>query len=101
MRRILVEKTRHRNRIRHGGERLRVDLEQVAPAACEADDRLLALDNALHRLAAEDQAIADVVKLRYFAGLTIEQAAEATGISVRTANRHWAYAKAWLFQNLR
>jgi RNA polymerase sigma factor (TIGR02999 family) len=101
MRRILVEKARQRNRIRHGGERQRVGFEKVDPAAPTEDERLLALNDALDQLASEDPTVADIVKLRYFAGLTIEQAAKATGISVRTANRHWTYAKAWLFANLR
>ena len=65
------------------------------------DERLLALSDALDRLGKEDSLVAEIVKLRYFAGLTIEQAAEATHVSVRTANRHWFYAKAWLFENLR
>ena len=65
-----------------------------------ADARLLALDEAMTKLAAEEPTVAEVVKLRYFAEFTIEQTAEALGISVRTANRHWAYARAWLHQQL-
>jgi len=116
MRRILVERARRRARGRHGGDRKRVDLDLLHaqleqaidragnPVDADGDDvaaRLLALDAALNRLAEEDHAAAEVVKLRYFAGLTIEQSAEAAGISVRTANRHWAYAKAWLYEQLR
>ena len=67
----------------------------------EGDDNLLALDEALQRLASEDRQAAEVVQLRYFAGLSIEETAPALGISVRTANRHWAYARAWLFRQLR
>ena len=100
MRRILVENARRKRRRRHGGGRQRLDLDAVDLAAQAADDSLLALDEALARLAGEEADVADVVKLRYFAGLTIEQTAAALGISVRTANRHWAYARAWLHQQL-
>jgi RNA polymerase sigma factor (sigma-70 family) len=100
MRRILVESARHKQRLKHGGGMQRVDLEGVTAAGFENNEELLALDSALKRLEAEEQLIAQVVQLRYFAGLTIEQVAESLGISVRTANRHWAYAKAWLFQQL-
>jgi RNA polymerase sigma factor (TIGR02999 family) len=100
MRRILVEKARHKNRLRHGGGRKRLDLDDVAVAFDAPDERLLALDEALTRLAAEDSIVAEVVKLRYFAGLTVEQVANTLGISVRTANRHWAYARAWLYQQI-
>src|SRR5829696_8122316 len=112
MRRILVERARRRQRVRHGGGRQRLDLEQLDAAqltlADDVDvadglggaDELLALDEALARLAAHEPRAAEVVKLRYFAGLTAEQAADSLGISLRTANRHWAYAKAWLFQQL-
>jgi RNA polymerase sigma factor (TIGR02999 family) len=101
MRRILVEQARRHGRIRHGGGRARIDLDKVDVAAEEVAEDLLALDAALERLAAEEPAAAAVVKLRYFAGLTTEQAAAALGVSLRTANRHWAYAKAWLYQQLR
>ena len=100
MRRILVESARHKQRLKHGGGMQRVDLEGVTAAGFENNEELLALDAALKRLEAEEPLIAQVVQLRYFAGLTIEQVAESLGISVRTANRHWAYAKAWLFQQL-
>ena len=113
MRRILVERARRRQRVRHGGGRQRVGLEQLDAAQLTlvddheddgrggADaDELLALDEALARLAAHEPPAAEVVKLRYFAGLTADQAADALGISLRTANRHWAYAKAWLYQQL-
>jgi RNA polymerase sigma factor (TIGR02999 family) len=100
MRRILVESARRKGRARHGGGRARIDLDAVALAAEAADDRLLALDEALTLLAAEDPAAAEVVKLRFFTGLTAEQAADALGISLRTANNHWAFARAWLFRRL-
>ena len=110
MRRILVERARRRQRVRHGGGRQRVDLDHLdaAQLTVEQDntdelglaEQLLALDEALVRLAASEPQVADVVKLRYFAGLTADQAADALGISVRTVNRHWAYARAWLYQQL-
>jgi len=100
MRRILVENARQKQRLRHGGGRQRLDLEQLELSAEEIPPNILALDEALERLAVEEKTAADVVKLRYFAGLTTEQAAAALGISVRTANRHWAYAKAWLYQQV-
>src|SRR5262245_22554013 len=100
MRRILIESARRKQRVRHGSGRARIDLEQLDRMDEPASDHFLALDEALERLVKEEKTVAEVVKLRYFAGLTIEQAAEALGISVRTANRHWAYAKAWLYQQL-
>jgi RNA polymerase sigma factor (TIGR02999 family) len=100
MRRILVERARSKGRLRHGGGRRRVDLDGLDLGEEQIDDELLALDESLGRLAAEEPMVVEVVKLRYFAGLTIEEAAAALGISVRTANRHWAYAKAWLYQEL-
>ena len=110
MRRILVERARRRERIRHGGGRQRVDLDRItsehAAAAAPVDDgdasadEVLAVDEALNHFAAEEPDAARLVQLRYFAGMTIEQAAEAMNISVRTANRHWAYARAWLYQRL-
>jgi RNA polymerase sigma factor (TIGR02999 family) len=100
MRRILVESARRKGRIRHGADRQRLDLDENQLADEAPDDRLLALDEALTRLATEEPQVAAVVKLRYFAGLTIEEAAASLNISVRTANRHWAYAKAWLYQQL-
>jgi RNA polymerase sigma factor (TIGR02999 family) len=107
MRRILIERARRGRRVRHGGGRTRVDLNQLDSAHLQVDtadgepaELLLALDEALTALESEDPAAAAVVKLRYFAGLTIADAAAALDISVRTANRHWAYAKARLYQQL-
>ena len=100
MRRILIEQARRKRRLRHGGGRQRLNLDDVELAAPATDDSLLALDEALERLAGEEPEVAQVVKLRYFAGLTIQQTAAALGIAVRTANRHWAYARAWLYQQL-
>jgi RNA polymerase sigma factor (TIGR02999 family) len=101
MRRILVESARRKGHLRHGGGRKRVELEDgCAPAEPPPDDDLLALDDALGRLEAGQPEAAAVVKLRYFAGLTAEEAAAALGISLRTANRHWAFARAWLLDAL-
>ena len=102
MRRILVEAARRKQAERHGGGKVRVALDRVDGIDDRAgpDDRLVALDSALTRLGREEPEVAEVVNLRYFAGLTIEQAAAALGVSVRTANRHWAFAKAWLYREL-
>ena len=100
MRRILVEQARRKKRDKHGGGRHRVDLDSQADLADDSDADLVALDEALQRLEQAEPAAAAVVKLRYFAGLTIEEAAQALDISVRTADRHWAYARAWLYQQL-
>ena len=96
MRRILVDAARRKRADKHGGERRRVELPDVPADPDPADDRLLALDEALSGLAAEDPAAARVVELRHFAGLSIEDAAAALGISRATAYRHWTYARAWL-----
>jgi RNA polymerase sigma factor (TIGR02999 family) len=96
MRRILVDNARRKHRPKHGGGRRRVELEPATLTAPERADDLLALDEVLDRFAAEDPAKAEVVKLRYFAGLSIEQTALALHISPATAKRHWAYARAWL-----
>jgi RNA polymerase sigma factor (TIGR02999 family) len=98
MRRILVERARRRGRGKHGGGRTRVDLEADAPAAPEPADEVLEVDDALDRLATADPQAAELVKLRYFAGFSIPDAAAALNISPRTADRLWAYARAWLRQ---
>lgn len=98
MRRILVDAARRKGRIRHGGERRRVELADL-PAETAPDD-LLDLDEALERLAARDPVKAEVVKLRFFAGLTVPEVATALGISVATAERHWAFARTWLFAEM-
>lgn len=100
MRRILVENARRKGREKRGGGRVRVDLDRVELAVEESPEDLLALDEALTQLGAEDSVVASVVNLRYFAGLTIEETAANLGVSVRTANRHWAYARAWLFDRI-
>jgi RNA polymerase sigma factor (TIGR02999 family) len=95
MRRILVENARRKRSLKQGGDRLRQPLEPDCIAAPEAADDLLALDEALTRLAATEPRVAELVKLRYFAGLTIPQAAIQLQISPRTADAWWSYAKAW------
>jgi RNA polymerase sigma factor (TIGR02999 family) len=101
MRRILIEKARRRQRVRHGGGQERVDLDEIAIIAPESDERLLQVHEALDRLAAEDKVKADVVKLRFFVGLTDREVADALGLSERTVERYWAYAKPWLFREIR
>jgi RNA polymerase sigma factor (TIGR02999 family) len=101
MRRILVENARRKQSLKRGGEAVRHDLDELAVAAPQRSEELLALDEALDQLAAADPAAAELVKLRYFSGLTIPQAAELLGIAPRSADRLWAYAKAWLLQKLR
>jgi RNA polymerase sigma factor (TIGR02999 family) len=101
MRRLLVEQARRKNRIRHGGGRKRLDLDsQLAAGDGDIDDEVIALSDALDRLATDEPQAAEVVKLRYFAGLTIEETAAVLRISVRTVNRHWTYARAWLYRQL-
>lgn len=101
MRRILIERARRKRRIVHGGDRQRVDLAPDLVAAPEPDDELLALDAALAKLAERDPEKARLVDLRYFAGMTGDQAASVMGISPSTADRHWIYARAWLRRELR
>jgi RNA polymerase sigma factor (TIGR02999 family) len=96
MRRILVEQARRKNRYKHGGRRQRVPMEQAQPAYRDAAAELLAIHEALDNLAAEDAEAAQLVQLRYFAGLSIEQAAETLDLPRSTAYAHWAYAKASL-----
>lgn len=98
MRRILVDAARRKRSLKAGGGLVRQDLEAVDVAAAEWPEDLVALDEALARLAAEDKAAADLVHLRFFAGLPIPEAAAVLGISPRTADRLWAYARAWLHQ---
>jgi RNA polymerase sigma factor (TIGR02999 family) len=100
MRRILVENARRKKSRKRGGGRARLDLEDVQPAVPESDPDLLALDEALTKLAAKDKVKADLVQLRYFAGMTSAEAAAILGISKATADRYWAYARAWLHQEI-
>jgi RNA polymerase sigma factor (TIGR02999 family) len=96
MRRILVENARRRARAKHGGDRIREDFASSAVASPETDEDLMALDEALERLAKHDPPSAELVKLRYFAGLTIPQAAEILEVSPRKADFMWSFARAWL-----
>jgi RNA polymerase sigma factor (TIGR02999 family) len=101
MRRILIENARRKKALKHGGDQKRIDLDNAALTVEETPDELIALDEALEELAIEDSTKADLVKLRYFAGLSIDQAAEILGISRATAIRHWSFTRAWLFQRIR
>jgi RNA polymerase sigma factor (TIGR02999 family) len=96
MRRILIENARRKRTLQRGGDRQRVDLDPVEPAAPRLSEDVLALNEALEKLEQTHRSHAELVKLRYFAGLTMEQAADALGISPATAHRYWSYARAWL-----
>jgi RNA polymerase sigma factor (TIGR02999 family) len=96
MRRILIEAARRRSRQKHGGGAGHVALEENDLVTAATPDQILAVDEALSRLAVEDATAAEVVKLRYFAGMSVEEAAQALGIHRATAHRHWAYARAWI-----
>jgi len=101
MRRILLNRARDKGRLKRGGEYDRLDLDKIELAIDAPDENLLAIDEAIERLAAESPECAQVVKLRFFAGLSIEETAGSLGISASTAKRHWAYARAWLYDALR
>ena len=100
MRRILVENARRKQTLKKGGNRQRVDLDQGDMALEVPSEDLVALDEALTRLSEEDVAVADLIKLRYFAGLSLDQSAQALKISKRTAARHWAYGRVWLLREI-
>lgn len=101
MRRILIESARRKHALRHGGGRRELDIQEVEIAAPAKDDELLAVDEVLEAFAAHDKQKAELVKLRYFVGLTLEEAAEILGISEATAKRWWTYARAWLYQEIK
>ena len=104
MRRILIEQARKRRAVRHGGGLKKLSANQTGfdlPMPRLSDDQLILLDDALGRLAEQDGRLAELVKLRYFVGLTLEEIAEAMDISERTAKRHWLYARVWLFNQIR
>lgn len=101
MRRILINRARDKQRLKRGGGRKRIDWSELTSADEADDEELLALDEALEQLAGNDPSCSELVKLRFFAGLTADEAAQAMGISRRTADRYWAYARAWLVQELR
>ena len=100
MRRILIDKVRRKGRAKHGGERRRVDLSHAELTADGVSEDVLALDDALTALAKEDPVKADLVKLRFYAGQSLSNAAALLGISTSTAGRHWAYARAWLYRRI-
>jgi RNA polymerase sigma factor (TIGR02999 family) len=101
MRRILVENARRKGSLKRGGDRSRQDLDAVEIALPEIPEDLVALDEALTKLTATDKTAADLVNLRFFAGLSLLEVAQQLGISPRTADRLWAYARAWLHQEIR
>jgi RNA polymerase sigma factor (TIGR02999 family) len=101
MRRILVDQARRKNALRHGGSQERVDIQEVDVATPEADDQLLAVHEALDKLAAHHKTKAELVKLRYFVGMTIAEAAEVLGISEPTAKNYWAWARVWLYREIK
>ena len=100
IRHILIDQARRKGRVKHGGGRQRLDLRQPVPVHDLPPDDLLDLSEALDALAAEDPAKAELVKLRVFGGLSVEEAAGVLGVSRATADRHWAYARVWLFDRL-
>ena len=100
MRHILVDRARRKAAVRHGGGLQRLDLDNVVIAAETTDENILLMNEALEKLAAHDASAAELVKLRFFAGLTFAEASEALGLSERTAKRQWAYARAWLFKEI-
>ncbi|MCC6359282.1 MAG: sigma-70 family RNA polymerase sigma factor [Phycisphaerales bacterium] len=100
MRRILVDAARQKKRLKRGGDRQRVELGDVESTASPDGDELLALDESLARLAEQRPEIAELVKLRHFAGMSLEESAEVLGVSRATASRHWEYARAWLIRDM-
>src|SRR6266481_1467962 len=101
MRRILLNRARDKKRAKRGGDRRRIDLDQIEIALDTSDEQLIALDEALIQFAVEDPDAARLVSLRFFAGLTLKDAAISLGLALRTAERQWAYARAWLYARLR
>ena len=100
MRRILVDKARRKGRLKHGAELVRHELDDIDIAAPAKPDEILAIDEALNKLESTNEIAAQLVKLRYFAGLTIREAAEVLGVSSRKANQIWAYARVWLLAEM-
>jgi RNA polymerase sigma factor (TIGR02999 family) len=101
MRRILLNRARDKKRLKRGSERHRIDLDHIEIALDTKDEELIALDEALTQLASEDPKAARLVNLRFFAGLTLKDAAASLGLAQRTAERQWTYARAWLYARLR
>jgi RNA polymerase sigma factor (TIGR02999 family) len=100
MRRILIDRARRKCALRHGGGQERVEIQQLDLVSPSADDQLLAVNEALDKLAAQDPTEAELVKLRYFVGLTTEEAASLLDISPRTARNYWAHARTWLYHEI-
>jgi RNA polymerase sigma factor (TIGR02999 family) len=100
MRRILIENARRKRAARHGGGQAKLDISEIQIAAAAKDDELLAVSDALEKFATRDKQKAELVKLRYFVGLTTEEAAEVLGVSVPTADRWWNFSRAWLFEEI-
>ena len=101
MRRILIENARRKARLKRGGGQVRVDADQIELAATTPDEKILLINDALELLQAQDPEKARVVVLKFFGGRTNQEVAESLGVTERTVERHWAYAKAWLFRNIR
>src|SRR5713226_671263 len=100
MRRILIDRARSKRALRHGGGQVREDIQQLDLASPDADDQLLAVNDALDKLAAQHPIEAELVKLRYFVGLTSEEAAGVLEISPRAAGNYWAHARTWLYHEI-
>jgi RNA polymerase sigma factor (TIGR02999 family) len=100
MRRILIENARRKSRLKRGGDRVRVDISELNLAEPTPDDRILLINEALERLEAEDPERARIVVMKFFGGLTNQEVAETVGVTERTVERHWAFAKAWLFRSI-
>ena len=101
MRRILVDNARRKRALRHGGGLQKAEMLEIASPEAGNDDQILAVNEALERFAAQDKQKAELVKLRYFVGMTIDEAAAALGISAPTAKRYWAYSRAWLAEEMK
>jgi RNA polymerase sigma factor (TIGR02999 family) len=100
MRRILIDNARRKQARRHGGGQARLDVDEIEIAAATKDDELLAVNEALEIFIAHDKQKAELVKLRYFVGMTIEEAAEVLGVSIPTAKLWWSYSRAWLYEQM-
>jgi len=101
MRRILIERARRKSAEKRGGDWQRIDLDKVEIAAEADDDTLLLVNESLEKLSQEDAQAAEIAKLRFFGGLTLEEAAQVLGVTKRTADRYWAFARVWLFDDMR
>jgi RNA polymerase sigma factor (TIGR02999 family) len=101
MRRILIENARRKSRLKRGGNQVRLDIDQLELAATTPDEKVLLIDDALEQLQVQDPEKAQIVVLKFFGGRTNLEVAEIMGVTERTVERHWAYAKAWLFQTIR